>query len=349
MAAETLFRERAQLYPAPRSGGALLVAGLGSVGKRHFDNLRSLGAERRLALLRTGRGTLVEADPPDVRIHRDLDGALEDRPFAVIVANPTALHVPLALAAAKAGAHVFIEKPLSDSLQGVEDLEREISVRGLIGLVGFQFRFHPALRQIKEWLSDQAIGRIVSVHARWGECLRSWHPWEDYRGSYSARRNLGGGVVLTLCHPFDYLRWLVGEIVTVSAETAQLGGLGIEVEDTAHIILRFEGGALASVDLDYVEHPPVHALRILGQRGCILWDNTSGIARQQDRDGSIVRSFAPPEGFERNTLFLEEMRHFLECLEGTAAPLCTVEDGIRALKVALAAGEAAASGRRVHV
>ncbi len=349
MSLELLNRQAAEPRAAPiRGTGPLLVAGLGSIGKRHFDNLRALG-ETSLALYRTGRGTLVEEDPRGVAVHRDLESALSAGPRAVIVANPTALHVPLALAAVRAGAHLLIEKPLSDSLEGVEELRMEIEARSLVALVGFQFRFHPALRKIKEWLEGRAVGRVVSVHARWGECLRGWHPWEDYRGSYSARRNLGGGVVLTLCHPFDYLRWLIGEIVTVSAEAAQLGGLGIEVEDTAAVLLRFATGAVGSVELDYVERPPVHTLRILGQRGRIHWDSASGVARLQDREGRVVESFVPDVGFERNSLFVAEMRHFLRCIAGHEPPECTIEDGIRALRVALAVGEAAASGRRVHV
>ena len=348
MSVETLSAERADRCAAPFPGSdRLLVAGLGSIGKRHLDNLRALG-ESRVELYRTGRGTLVEGDPEGLPVHRDVESALAGKPRAVIVSNPTALHMPLALAAARAGAHLLIEKPLSDSLQGVEELRREVVARELKVLVGFQFRFHPSLRRIKEWLEERAVGSVVSVHARWGECLRGWHPWEDYRGSGSARRDLGGGVVLTLCHPFDYVRWLVGEVATVSAETAQLGGLGIEVEDTAQVVLRFESGAVGSVELDYVERPPVHTLRILGQRGRILWDNATGLARLQDRDGRVVSSFAPPPGFERNSLFLDEMRHFLGCLAGGSEPECTLDDGIRALKVALAAIEAAATGRRVR-
>jgi predicted dehydrogenase len=347
MAAQTLGGERIESHAAP-GRGPLVVAGLGSVGKRHFDNLRGLG-QTCLALYRTGRGTLKGGDPDGVPIDRDLSAVLARRPRAVIVSNPTALHIPFALAAARAGAHLFIEKPLSDSLEGVEDLRHEVKARGLKALVGFQFRFHPSLRQIKTWLDEEALGRIVSVHARWGECLRSWHPWEDYRGSYSALRKLGGGVVLTLCHPFDYLRWLVGEVVTVSAETAQLGGLEIEVEDSAQVILRFASGAIGSVNLDYVDRPPVHSLRILGRKGRITWDNADGVACLEGRDGRAVAHFRPPAGFERNTLFREEMRHFLRCLDDIDVPVCTVDDGIQALRIALAVIEAARSGRRVHV
>ncbi len=301
MSLELLNRQAAEPRAAPiRGTGPLLVAGLGSIGKRHFDNLRALG-ETSLALYRTGRGTLVEEDPRGVAVHRDLESALSAGPRAVIVANPTALHVPLALAAVRAGAHLLIEKPLSDSLEGVEELRMEIEARSLVALVGFQFRFHPAL-------GSQGMARGARGGARgvgpcpMGRMSARLAPLRGLSGSYRARRNLGGGVALTLCHPFDYLRWLIGEIVTVSAEAAQLGGLGIEVEDTAAVLLRFATGAVGSVELDYVERPPVHTLRILGQRGRIQWDSASGVARLQDREGRVVESFVPDGGFERNSL-----------------------------------------------
>jgi predicted dehydrogenase len=148
MSVETLRGERAERSATPfRGSGRLLVAGLGSIGKRHLDNLRALG-ENGVELYRTGRGTLVEGDPQGVRIHRDVESALAGKLRAVIVSNPTALHMPLALAAARAGAHLLIEKPLSDSLEGVEELRREVEARALTVLVGFQFRVHPSLRWI---------------------------------------------------------------------------------------------------------------------------------------------------------------------------------------------------------
>jgi predicted dehydrogenase len=98
---------------------------------------------------------------------------------------------------------------------------------------------------------NEAIGRPISARSHWGEYLPAWHPWEDYRDSYSARADLGGGVVLTLCHPFDYLRWFFSEIESLSAETARSDALGLNVEDFAEAILAFKDGPYASVHLDY--------------------------------------------------------------------------------------------------
>jgi predicted dehydrogenase len=325
---------------------SLLVAGLGSIGRRHFQNLKALGCTD-IILYRTERSTLPENELAGFPVEHDLEAAFDHHPLAVIVSNPTALHLPVALSAAQHGCHLFLEKPISHTMEGVKELLQEIERRRLWVLVGFQFRFHPALRQIKKWLDSGAIGKVVSAHVHWGEHLPNWHPWEDFRRSYSARSDLGGGVLLTLCHPFDYLRWLLGTVTFVSAITGRLGGLEIEVEDTAQVTLRFVSGALGNVYLDYVERPSAHWLHIVGQKGTIRWNGADGAADLYRVEIEGWESFAPPKGFERNTMFLEEMRHFLNCLSGKEEPLCTLQDGIHALKMALAAKRSAAERREV--
>src|SRR5262249_23614808 len=174
----------------------ILIAGLGSIGRRHLTSLRALGWPH-IRLYRTGRSTLSDAELAGVPVDYDLSAALDRRPLAVIVSNPSALHVPVALEAARAGAHLFIEKPLSHDLSGVADLESLVAARGLTALVGFQFRFNPGLQQMRAWLRAGAIGSVVSVQVHWGEYLPDMHPWEDYRVGYAARADLGGGVLLT--------------------------------------------------------------------------------------------------------------------------------------------------------
>src|SRR5262249_38276429 len=150
-------------------------------------------------------------------VEHDLSTALARKPIAVIISNPSSLHMNVALAAARAGAHLLIEKPLSHDLNSVATLEHLVAAQRLVAQVGFQFRFNPGLRQIKTWIDSGAIGRPVSAQVHWGEYLPGMHPWEDYRLGYAARSDLGGGVLLTLSHPFDYLRWLLGDVSHVSA------------------------------------------------------------------------------------------------------------------------------------
>ncbi len=330
-----------------------LLAGLGSIGRRHIRNLWALG-ERDILLYRTHHSTLPEEEFAELPVETDLELALARQPQAVIVANPTALHLEVAIPAARAGCHLLLEKPISHSTERLDELEAALQAGGGRALVGFQFRFHPGLQQVARLLEEGAIGRPLSARAHWGEYLPGWHPWEDYRQSYSARRDLGGGVLLTLCHPFDYLRWLLGEVGELWAFAGQLGDLELEVEDTAEIGLRFAGGALGSLHLDYNQRPPAHTLEITGTQGTLRWDNATGAVSLYRMGGAQAGEwvvFPAPEGFERNQLFLAEMRHFLSVARGEAAPACTLEDGRKALELAIAARRSAQDGEivRLHV
>lgn len=322
-----------------------LIAGLGSIGRRHLRNLLALG-QQDILLYRSGRATLPDAELDGFPVETDLQAALAHQPDAVIVSNPTALHLEVAIPAARAGCHLLLEKPISHTLERVAELEQACAASGSRVLTGFQFRFNPGLEKIEDLLNAGTIGRVVSCQAHWGEYLPNWHPWEDYRHSYSARPDLGGGVVLTLCHPLDYLRGLLGEVTAVSALTGSQGGLGLSVEDSAIIGLQFASGALGGVHLDYIQQPAAHRLELIGTTGTLRWDNTDS-AVDVLRPGQPQERYAAPAGFERNTMFVDMMEHFIAVLRGETEPRCNLTDGRRALEIALAVKESAASGRRI--
>jgi predicted dehydrogenase len=319
----------------------ILIAGVGSIGRRHLANLQALGWTR-VRLLRRPSSVPAGGDLTPYPIDHDLDAALARRPLAVVVSNPTALHMSVALAAARAGAHLLIEKPISDQLEGVSRLEQAAAAAGLTVLVGFQFRFNPGLRRIKAWIDDGAIGDVVSAQVHWGEHLPGMHPWEDYRFGYAARSDLGGGVVLTFCHPFDYLSWLIGEIDQVSAVQARCNPFGLGVDTCVEVTLGFACGASGHVHLDFVQQPPEHRLTIVGTRGTITWSQDDHAARRYCPIAGRWETVAAPDGFNRNRMFLEEMRHFLACVRGDERPLCTLREGREALRLALTARQSMA-------
>ena len=325
----------------------IMICGLGSIGRRHLRNLRALGRED-VVLFRTGKSTLPDDELAGLPIEYDLDQALDRwQPEAAVISNPTALHLEVAIPTAEAGCHLLIEKPVSHSMDGMDDLREALRKGGGRVLVGYQFRFHPGLYVVKQLLEDETIGRLFSARVHWGEYLPDWHPWEDYRHSYSARSDLGGGVVLTLSHPFDYLRWLLGEVEAVTAETSGAGYLELQVEDSAEIILTFEKGPLAHIHLDYNQRPASHWLEIIGSQGTIRWDNDDGVTRWWAAKVGQWNEIAPPEGFERNDLFFKETEHFLEVVKGNTTPTCTLEDGVRAMEIALATHASVVGGCRV--
>jgi predicted dehydrogenase len=225
-------------------------------------------------------------------------------------------------------------------------------------LIGFQFRYHPTLNKSRELIQEGALGKVLAVHVHWGEYLPQWHPWEDYRQSYAARADLGGGVIVTLTHPLDYLRFIVGEVDSLWSFNGHLSPLELDVEDMAEIGLRFANGAMGGVHLNYVQRPPVHRMEIVGTSGTLRWDNADGVLHffkvsapfgsySDNPLAPVIESFSPPEGFDRNQLFVSQTRHFLEVVRGEAEPVCTLEDGIQALRLALAAKQSASTGQAI--
>ncbi|MEW5938913.1 MAG: Gfo/Idh/MocA family oxidoreductase [Chloroflexota bacterium] len=337
-----------------------LIAGLGSIGRRHFRNLVALG-ETDIVLLRSHRATLPDDELAGYPEEADIHEALEKhRPDAVIVANPTSLHMDIAIPAARAGCAILLEKPIADSLARVNELRLAAAQNGSKILVGFQFRYHPTLNKARELVQQGALGQILTVHAYWGEYLPQWHPWEDYRQSYAARADLGGGVIRTLTHPLDYSRWLIGEVESLWSFNGHVSSLELDVEDVAEVGLKFVGGAVGGVHLNYVQRPPTHRLEIVGTNGTLRWDNADGLLHfyaMPTAFGSYAdpapapfhETYAPPEGFERNQLFVAQTRHFLETASGESEPRCTLADGAQALRLALAAQESQRSGMVVQI
>ena len=147
-------------------------------------------------------------------------------------------------------------------------------------------------------------------------------------------------MILTLSHPIDYLRWLLGEVTDVWSFSGQASDLELEVEGIAEIGVRFEGGAIGSVHLDYIQQPPAHRLEIIGANGTIQWDCEDGgirLFRVGYAKAGGWETFPTATEYRRNDMFQTQMEHFLEVVKGRTPSQCTLEDGIRALQICLAA------------
>ncbi len=342
----------------------VLVVGLGSIGQRHVRNLRTLlgdsvhiGAVRQVGDNRVLTDDLHVLPGEDVhekyaiRRFDDLQDALADGPDVVFVTNPSYLHVPVALAAAHSGCHLFIEKPLSHTCEGIEELIEVVERNHLIACVGYQLRFHPCLRLLVETVEQQRIGRVVAARFESGEYLPGWHPYEDYRQSYAARREYGGGVILSQIHDFDCVFRLFGVPSRVFALGGHLSRLEVDVEDIVSILLecRMDGRAVpVSLHQDYVQQPPSRIYELIGDRGKVIADLIACRVRFFDENGRVAeeRAFAD---FQRNQLFLDELQQFLLCLKGQQTPLVSLQEAAESLRMALAARQSLERGRVVEL
>jgi predicted dehydrogenase len=335
----------------------ILIAGLGSIGQRHVRNLRAvLGNAVDIVAYRVRRlpGLLtanMQTDPSrdvereyNIRSFDNLASALAEKPSVAFITNPSSMHVPVALACARAGCDLFLEKPVSNNMDGIPELLQEVSRRGLVAMVGYQLRFHPALRALSEILDSRVLGNLLAVRATIGEYLPAWHPYEDYRQMYASRASLGGGVILSQIHEFDYLYSLFGAPRRLYSLGGHHSSLEIDVEDVASTLMECQvGGRSLPVHLqqDYLQRPASRECEVIGDNGKVIMDLAGLELTRYGRDGLLAET-REWQGFDRNQLFLDQARHFLECVETRCKPLADLADGVWSLRMALAAKESIA-------
>lgn len=342
----------------------ILMIGLGSIGQRHLRNIRRvLGEEVQIiayrvrGLQRTFSDTMqireqvCLEDEFHIRSFGNLDEALCEKPDIAFITNPTNMHIPCAIKCAKAGCHLFLEKPISDDLKGIDELKQIVWQNQVKVFVGYQNRFHPAIRAVREVLKNKELGRILSVHAVVGERLTTMHTYEDYKDTYMARKDMGGGVVTNqLVHEMDYLYDLFGKPLSVYAIGGTIGNLGIDVEDNCDALFVMEGEnenrVSVSVHADFYQSPPSRYVKVVGEKGWIQADLIHALVTKSVEDVTEQASF--PQ-FERNDMFIEELKLFLSCIEENKKETIGLEDGIVSLKMAMAIKESMRTGGVVDV
>ncbi len=325
-----------------------LVVGCGSIGRRHARNLRQIGV-RKIWCYDVNRERAEDlAQELRIKTVPDWDAALDLQPDAALICTPPVFHIPQAQALAEVGAHLFIEKPLAASLEGVAQLRETVQKRGLKTLVGCNFRFHPGLQQVRAWLEEERIGQPLFARARFGQYLPDWHPWEDYRRGYSARRDLGGGVLLDRIHEFDTLWWLFGPFAQVHGWIVHTGSLKIETEDLVEAWVTFrESPVRASVHTDYLNREYTCTLEVLGTKGTIRWSyaphRVELYYKNKERE---IREWPLYDG---NHMYQMEMWHFLEVLSDITPSLKPLDQAEALLRAVLTVRESAAQDRWLDV
>jgi len=203
----------------------ILVVGMGSIGRRHYENLKDIGYQ------------VIGIDVGQ-EIDYDVDCAF--------ICTPTQFHVQHASEFIKRGIPVFIEKPLTHSLEELNKIAKLANQFGTITMVACNNRFHPSLIKAK---SIANTGKVIFARAEAGYFLPFWRK-TDYRQSYSASEY--GGIILDDIHSYDYMSWLFGNIKDIKTVCGKVSNLEIKKEDIAETSILFESGVAGSIHCDYL-------------------------------------------------------------------------------------------------
>jgi predicted dehydrogenase len=313
---------------------AVLIVGVGSIGERHLRCFQATGRVRlALCEVKAELRRRVAERYGITRAYADLDEALAELHDAAVIATPAHLHVPMAVRLARAGMHLLVEKPVSTSLDRVDQLREELARRGLVGVVAYVLRFHPALRAMKEAIDSGRFGEPVHLVCVAGQHFPTYRP--AYREIYYTDHATGGGAIQdALTHVVNAGQWLVGPIDSLVADAAHQVLDGVEVEDTVGLLAR-HGRVLASYSLNQHQAPNEWTVTVVCRHGTARFELHHHRWRwMTEPDGPWhEETFGP---LERDAWFVAQARAFLDCVDGLAPPMCTLDEGIETLRVNLA-------------
>ncbi len=327
----------------------VLVVGGGSVGKRYLGNLIGLGAGNvAVAEPNAERRAEVREFFGDIPSYETEEAAYAAGNYdAAIIANPPAYHIESAKKAVAAGAHVLIEKSISDKVEGVEDfLKTADAAKRLVG-VGYVYRFGDALRHVKSLLDGGALGRVFSAQITFSEYLPNWHPWEPVKETYMARKEHGGSELLDENHTVDFARWFFGDIREVTACVGRLSDLTVDADDFAELTCVHAGGVVTQIHQDALGRKPRKDMWITGEKGSIFWDSYMAANRVELYQGDAGKSEVTFGRMTRNDMFVELLCDFLECVASGKQPMITGWDALKTQKVCAAAEQSSKEGRRL--
>ncbi len=310
----------------------VLVVGLGSIGRRHVGIINNIFPKINIVLLRHKACNEEEIDLLNVKqCVTTLSDAINTKPQIAIIANPATKHIEIAKELATNGIDILVEKPISANSKDAKELVEVCKKNNIILMVAYNLRFLPSLVYFRKCIQSDLIGQIYSIRSEIGQFLPSWRPESDYRDNVSAKKSLGGGVLLELSHEIDYLRWIFGSIIWIKSHTSRQSDLEIDVNDSACVILGFkgeEGGeVVASLNMDFIRHDATRKCYVIGEKGTLLWNGITGrVSLYSGADEHWVELYDSSP--EKDYTYAEEIKSFFTSVESRLPPAISGTDGV---------------------
>lgn len=217
----------------------------------------------------------------------------------------------------------------------IKQLLKLVKKKNLVTLIGCNFRFHPCLIKIKKLISSKKIGRIIFVQAEHGSFLPDWHPFENYKIGYAARKELGGGVVLTSIHEIDYLFWLFGNVKEVYSITGKFSDLDMNADDLSSTVLRFKNNVVGEIHLDHFQRSFKRGCKIVGTKGTITWDSKTNVVKLFNNKTKKWKDVMKLKNFDFNSTYVNEIAHFLDCVKKNKKTTNDLKEGVIVQNLAL--------------
>lgn len=286
-----------------------------------------------------------------IELFSSLEAAIKQYKFDVaFICSPNHMHVPHAKILAEAGCHLFVEKPLSLDRNEAISLAPILKQSGIALMVGCNLRFHKGVQTIADVLQSGMIGRALYARAQFAHYLPNWRPGQDYRQTYSANSEQGGGILLDDIHEADYLCWLLGEVTSVSGFLPTIGNLDIDVEDVAEYVLWHGDKLYSQIHADYLRRDKARSCELVGTEGSVIWQSRGKNPEQVKVELYNAASddwevLFTDESYDLNRQYVDEVEYFLECVAEGRIPMNGLTDAVKLIEVLDKVREASRAGR----
>jgi len=329
-----------------------LIIGTGSIGQRHIKNLKTLGV-KKIAALRSRKGHYQKL-PKGIEIEEfdcleELDKKFKKVDIAII-ANPSSLHIDAVEKVLDKVKGIFIEKPISNSLLGIDTMIKDFNSKRVVSYVGFNMMFHPILKKMQNFCNENNLGKILSLQLQVGQWLPDWHPYEDYKDAYYARKDLGGGVSLTMIHEIHMALKFAGAPAEVVGIISDSEILNLEVDVCSDIMIKHTGGAVSQIHLDYIQKPSHRSGTLTFERGWLSYDLTKMELFGQTSEDENPKALYKDLSYDANEMYVEEMTDFIKLTqEGRVKHDNDAESSIDSLRVVEAIFESSINKKTVKI
>lgn len=328
------------------------MVGQGSMGRRRVRNLLHLGGHEVAAFEPDAERREQAGAEAGIPVFATFEEGLAWEPGALVVSTPPDRHHEYALAAAERGLHFFTEASVVPGQ--TQELIDAVAGRPIVAAPSCTLRFHPGVQLLRRRIAEGAIGRPLVVLHHVGQHLADWHPWEDYRTFYVARRETGAAREIV---PFElnWMTYLFGRVTAIEGRARKVSSLEADIDDVYAAVVGFDSGVEATLVVEVVSRPAVRSARVIGEAGTLVWDFGARAVREWDRAAErwIEHPDPPPVkgpggAWVAENMYIEEMRGFLDAITGDRGRYpFTLQDDEHLLAALAALEESSRAGRRV--
>lgn len=308
-----------------------LVIGLGNIALRHRKNLKVLFPNIFIiAVPASGSLTGQNIEYID-QIILSLDDAIKQNIDIGIVASPSSFHAIHAKKLLLAKIPCLIEKPITNNFEEARELLKIQNQTGTPSCVGYCLRYLPSSLKMKKLIEKNIIGHIYNVSVCAGQFLPDWRSLKNFKNSVSAKKNLGGGVLLELSHEIDYIQWLLGPVKVHYAKLRSSSELNLEVEEIADAVLVSNTGTICNMHLDFLQKKVTRTCSFIGEKGKLDWDLLTNTITLYTKYETVCLFDKP--NWDSNDMYICLLRDFFRLIKGFKNKTIDIEEATKTLEL----------------